>query len=236
MVASRFSFENNTNSRFRLQISPVLFSRRAKSSSCRMPPCSHTSLSFSPSPHAASAGYKQPTRQQLKTAAGLHKNEDYAPESTFPAPLVLPGDDLATDPKCPPQSFRSWLREKNRNEVTARRKTIYIADFPRTDIDDADSMRSWAQPKLGKTARAGSSQNESPIIADIIPYRSAFFHPLPVKALRTPLQFSSWSSRTSRKATKNPPRLALSTPTEATLIRYRPCPDGLFPAQLNLNE
>ena len=193
--------------------------------------CSHTSLSFSPSPYAASTGYTQPTRQQLRTAAGVGKNEAYPPESTFPAPLVLPGDELVFDPKYPPQSFRSWLREKDRNDVTPDRKTIYIADSPRAD--SLAFVRSWAQPKLGEKT---GSQTESPVIADIITYLSAFFHPLPTKALQTPLQFSDWSSHPLRKATKSPPKLALSTPTEATLIRYRQCPDGVFQSQLNLNE
>ena len=195
-----------------------------------MPLCSHTALSFSPSPYAASTGYTQPNRQQLATAAGLRKGEEYPPASTFPAPLVLPGDELEYDPKYPSQSFRSWLREKNRNEVTPGRRTIYIADSPRID-NTADFMRSWAQPQLGK-----KSQTESPVIADMITYLSAFFHPLLVKDLQTQFQFSAWSTHPSRKPTKATQKVALTTYIDTTLIRHRQCPDGLFQSQLNLNE
>ena len=201
-----------------------------------MPSCSHSSLSFSPSPYAASTGHAQRTRRQLKTASGLHQNDKYPPESTFPAPLILPGDDLAEDPKCPAQSLRSWLGERNRNNVTARRKTIYIADSPSTDDHQAGFMRSWTKPKLEKRARAGNSQAESPAIADVITYLSAFYHPLPVKPLGTPLRFSKWSSRPSKKGSTEPAKVALCTPTEPTLIHHRPCPDGLYSYQLDLNE
>lgn len=42
--------------------------------------------------------------------------------TTFPAPLVLPGNQIAYDPEYPPQSYQDWLDDEDRNPVTTRRR------------------------------------------------------------------------------------------------------------------
>lgn len=51
-------------------------------------------------------GYRRPSGQALFTAAtGSRKRYQTHPklDTAYPPPLILPGDDLAEDPKYPPQ-------------------------------------------------------------------------------------------------------------------------------------
>ena len=198
--------------------------------------CPHSGLSYSPSAHAVTAGYKQPTMRQLTAAAGLRKGVEYPSETTFPAPLVLPGDELSYgyDPKDDPQNLRSWLEEPERNEITVHRKTIYVAAPPKID-SSVEYMRPWSQPVLGKKAsKTSSTPSSSPNTDDIISYLSAFYHPLPIKRFARPtLRFSTWPD-----SPKTPHKIALATPTEATLIRSRQTPISSSPFfhQLNLSD
>lgn len=165
--------------------------------------CSHTRLLTTPSPHAEEVGYKRFTAQQLFTAAtGSRKRvsrgyEEYS--GLFPAPLVLPGDELVHDPKCPPQSFKSWLNEPARNEITQRRKTVYVAAPPHLKEEMAGVMRDWTAP-LGEallTPKQGLVQQ--PAIDGVLSYLSAFFHGLPVKMLDDQLEWSAWSEDSKQK-------------------------------------
>src|SRR5277367_761076 len=101
--------------------------------------CTHTTISLTSSSHASVASYKRPTAQQrvaATTASGHVKSGqgiEIPDAGTYPAPLVLPGDDLALDPHYPPQSLRAWLRGKDRNKVTPDRRTIYFVAPPDMD-------------------------------------------------------------------------------------------------------
>ncbi len=65
-------------------------------------------LDFNPSVHAAEAGYRRPLEERRVAAAGKrHADVDGISAASFPAPLVLPNDDLSLDPGCPPQSVQS---------------------------------------------------------------------------------------------------------------------------------
>ncbi|GLB38158.1 putative archaelysin family metallopeptidase 2 [Lyophyllum shimeji] len=207
--------------------------------------CSHTSLSFVPSANAVTAGYRGFTAQQRASAAvpvasRSKKNAsdvDHAPISTFPAPLVLPKDDLSMDPRCPPQSLRSWLRSEERNEVTPKRNVIYVAAPP--DVaSDVQFVRTWSQPQALETSAAISP----PRVKDVMEYLAAFYHGLSVRLLPPPkLCFASWDagvpkrSKSKSKATI-PPYIGLNTATECVRIRSRPSADGDFTAQLNLDD
>ncbi|KAL9130628.1 MAG: hypothetical protein Q9217_001242 [Psora testacea] len=204
--------------------------------------CAHSVLTFSPSPNASLAGYTRPTPLQRTTAARLKKSQTID-EWTFPAPLVLPNDDLAYDVKCPAQSLRSWIREKDRNEVTAGRKTIYIAAPPEIAHEVRHNVASSSAPLDHR--RPSKDRVPTPPVQDLVSYMAAFFHGLPVKLLssaETPLRFTTWDDDNKKKAGKKrgisnkPSSIALATSTEATRIRARPCPDGAFPYQLNLND
>ena len=148
------------------------------------PPCGHANLTFSPSSEASIAGYKRPTLPQRiaattpqGTAKGVAakkvttKEEEEA--SAFPAPLVLPEDELSWDPKYPPQSLRSWIRGKDRNEVTPERRTVYLVPPP--DLDSGlDFVKRWTHPKA---ARAVNEKRVGfPRTADVLRYLEVFYY------------------------------------------------------------
>jgi archaemetzincin len=149
--------------------------------------CDHTTLRFSSTQHSTEIGYSRATPEQrvaattptgvINKAAG--KKIDYSElEATFPAPLILPDDDLALDPRYPPQSLRSWILEKYRNQVTLERRTIYLAAPPAVD-PRLGFVKKWTQPR-----RKGiSSKIKQPIAQDVLSYLEAFYHGLPVKML-----------------------------------------------------
>lgn len=231
--------------------------------------CSH-SLHLGSSPHAAEVGYKQPLRAQLLAAtlpSGRipkafetgHSDDSLRcapPPGTFSAPLVLPGDDLAYDPKYPAQSLRSFIHEKHRNEITRKRGTIYVIPPPAVanEVEFADS---WIHP----SEKAPSNPATLVEVEDIVSYLTAFFHPIPVKLFTEGLTFTTWSddselqskgkSESKSNASQNLPQyIGLATTTSCTRIRCRPCPPSspssisssrsevnrLFPAQLQLSD
>ncbi|KDR74050.1 hypothetical protein GALMADRAFT_212230 [Galerina marginata CBS 339.88] len=204
--------------------------------------CEHTLLRFEPSAHAESVGYRRsPTQQRAAAAVSVtRKNKKYSPDhdndipySAFPGPLILPNDDLALDPRYPPQSLRSWLRLKERNEVTPKKNVIYVAAPP--DINsNVQFVRSWSNSqKLGKLPSVTPPQ-----VADVTDYLSAFYHGLPVKPFTAKeLCFSSWDAGTAKRSkSRIPTYIGLNTSTECVGIRVRPSPDGVFAAQLNLDD
>lgn len=208
--------------------------------------CEHPSLSFELSTHAEVVGYRILTAQQRAAASvsATHRNNKVASTngdtsaSTFPAPLVLPNDALSIDPRCPPQSLRSWLHLEDRNEVTTRRNKIYVAAPPHTD-SSVQFMQSWSHPQKGSKVE----NITTPCVEDVIDYLAAFYHGLPVKLLPPPnLCFVSWDTPTPKRSKSKslkstiPPYIGLNTPTECVRIRTRPSPDGVFAAQLNLDD
>ncbi|KAK0621981.1 hypothetical protein B0T17DRAFT_535575 [Bombardia bombarda] len=163
--------------------------------------CSHSALQVEVSPAAAEAGFTRPSLGARKAAATpqgranaavqQHEIDDF----TFPAPLVLPDDILYLDPNDEePQSLLSWIREKYRNPITARRKTIYVAAVP-IITDEVSFMNAWTVPaNMSPGKSKGKAQTEatpipSPTIPDTIAYLTAFYHPLPVKQLPLPTSF-----------------------------------------------
>ncbi|KAL8666100.1 MAG: hypothetical protein Q9168_007563, partial [Polycauliona sp. 1 TL-2023] len=209
--------------------------------------CDHDTLLFNSSSHAISSGYKQSIHKPTSTK---RKPSSHSAKLTNPAPLVLPGDELALDPKYPPQSVRSWQNDKDRNAVTPQRNVIYVAAHPGAD-EDVDFVESWADANLGQQKQTSASKHlspSSPATQDIISYLSAFYHPLCIKPCPVPLTFTSWedvppprkvnttSSKRKRKPSM-PSCIALRTNSFKTQIRTRsPSPDALYPAQLNIND
>ena len=207
--------------------------------------CKHENLIYEPSPHAAAVGYRSHTAAQLSTAAGKNKNGSIEPSDTFPAPLVLPGDELAEDPRYPSQSFRSWLRAQDRTGINPKRRIIYVAAPPETDVD---FIRLWGTPGiLTQKAQPSASKRRildrvsPPDTKDVIDYLAAFYHGMPVKQLPISLKYSTWDQDNtkavkSRSKTSVPPFIALNTAQESIRISARACPDDLFSAQLGLND
>lgn len=201
--------------------------------------CQHQDLCFEPSPHAEEAGYRRPTAQQRATAAGKAKNSATpVSDSTFPAPLLLPGDDLALDPRYPAQSLRSWLREKDRNEVTDIRNVIYVGG-QLGHAADLTFVCDWAHPTIDgidTSVNAATRPNHE----DVAPYLRAFFHGMQVKCLpEETFHFTRWENRHSKPKKKaksaDPRMIGLATSTEIVGIRTRPSSDKKF-HQLNLDD
>ena len=205
--------------------------------------CAHTTLLVDPSPNAAEVGYRKYTPQQLANASVNGKGEPVS-LIAFPRPLVLPGDDLSEDPRCPPQSLRSWLREPDRNEVTSRRNKIYVASPPviGRNIRIIDQ---WATPQssnglggaeLRKALKAQGSA--TPAMEGVEEYLRAFYTGMSVTRLSPGFEFTNWDDVKSSKARNQsiPCYVGLQRLDEVVGIRARPCPDGMFKAQLNLND
>lgn len=248
--------------------------RSSKTSQTVQSRCFHKALHFEPSLHAAEVGYEQPSSKERIIAAtlnGVTANEK-GPEnltlknllpSSFPAPLVLPGkvpglfhrnlcltnrcssdDDLAYDPEYEPQSLTSWAEEEERNEVTKKRKTVYVIASP--DIDpEIDFVRKWASPRIGKGRNVAAEPTPSPKLEDVIAYLRAFYTGMTVKALPTQYQFATWDSPPAKpsrqKRNDSTPYIGLTTSSSTVRIRTRPTPSTTgtftpFTHQLNLND
>ncbi|KAK1660155.1 hypothetical protein BDP55DRAFT_532589, partial [Colletotrichum godetiae] len=164
--------------------------------------------------------------------------------STFPGPLVLPDDDLALEPRYPPQSLRSWATGEWRNRITEGRKTLYVADFPGVEEGLASMVREWEVPVLEGAATDGFGGGlKQPRVEDVVSYFEAFYHPLPVEILPTAFRFVKWDESVplrGKEKKETPFRIGLATGSSANAavigIRCRPSPDGIAKYQLNLND
>lgn len=201
--------------------------------------CTHLSICYTSSPHARTVGFKRPDKAE-RLAAG-EPTEAPLPEvkcvvdnpEIFPPPLILPGDELSEDPECPPQSYREWLREEERNPVTGKRRTVYVVPAPLVG-DEVSFMKSWSMPRDGgETPRV-----HRPKFLDICDYLASFYHGLPVKALtQSPPKFMSWEeSKKSKRPRRDPQYVGLRVADECVGIRTRACPDGVYSKQLNLDD
>ncbi|KAK5728597.1 hypothetical protein LTR15_001734 [Elasticomyces elasticus] len=201
----------------------------------------HDSLTFDVSSNAEEVGYKRPSDLQRFAATqpsgrapkALQADQVLA-ASTFPAPLVLPGDELSWDPKYPPQSFRAWKQLKKRNAVTAQRRKLYVIGPPDT-AEVVSHVNGWTVPD------DASDSVTAPAIKDVVDYLSAFYHGLPVTLLTTPrLRYVNWSDDNKKKVsassawTKRVKDIGLETGEEVVRIRARK--QEVFAAQLNLND
>lgn len=225
--------------------------------------CLHSELIFESSPHADEAGFRQEDWRRRCAAtipsgrappinrATSKPNGNSPPQgqdasllaSLFPAPLVLSGDDLALDPASPPQSLASWLRGKHRNKFTPNRKTLYVANIPAVS-KDVSIVDQWAQPELENTSKASkgkanvSERLKPPNPDNVRDYLEAFYHGLTIKRFTQTLEFTAWQSEDKRRSKKGATSsfIGLRCGPSCTRIRTRPCPDGTFAQQLNLDD
>lgn len=204
-------------------------------------------INFESSIHADEVGFRRPTAQQRTTSAGKKKQDtDEGLRGTFPAPLVLPGDDLSFDTRCPQQTLLSWVREKERNEVTSERNVVYVVSSPGIE-SEVDFVHSWGNPQFkGVVGRRKASTKapdvSSPDIQDVLEYMKAFYHGINVELLSLEqLRFTNWNDADSKSLeansnTKLPKYIGLATSAETIGIRTRPSKDGVFKGQLNLDD
>ena len=204
-----------------------------------MSSCAHVPLTFGTGT-SVRFDYRQPTEKQIhealhvsdpprkklkKSSKDSHGAAGIDP-STFPAPLVLPGGELAHDPEYPPQSVQEWIDEEARNEVTKRHRTIYLVPPPSIS-DEVPFVNTWTAPAQTKK----SDEAELPNTEDVAEYLRAFYHGMPVKVLSNPkVEFNLWEQTKTSKA-KAPQRqtsaaesmgpIGLSTGSELVCIRAR---------------
>ncbi|KAI2615782.1 hypothetical protein GGS26DRAFT_579086 [Hypomontagnella submonticulosa] len=232
--------------------------------------CPHDAIQLEPSAYAKTAGYNWPALDRRLAAttnsgrnplAARGKSPDVLEKLTqdaanalsdvFPGPLVLPEDELACNPKYPPQSFRSWNHEdlrKNR-KPNKKRKTLYVAAAP--EIEAATGfMREWVHPRVGRGKGKGKGKGgkipsnqelEPPDVDDIIKYTGAFYHGMLVKRFPQRLRFVPWtepkkSATRSESESGDTKFVGLAVGNNCTRVRVRPSPDGMFGGQLNLSD
>ena len=206
---------------------------------------------------SARYGYQQPSADQIEEAQyvsaparkKLKRSNQHADtvndfgsadatvhRSTFPSPLVLPGDHLWHDPDEPQQSVQEWIELPERNKVTNRRRTIYVVPPP--GVSNAVLfVKDWMTPKV-KTTKM-SDCPKLPRTEDVVDYLAAFYHGLPVRIFDTAkLEFMNWDNPepSSQKKAPTSPHIALSTGSEAIRIRTRTLQGKAFDGQLNLND
>jgi archaemetzincin len=199
--------------------------------------CQHHILHLDPSSFAPLAGYTQPTKQKraaaLTTSGRAAKVASSESNQTFPAPLVLPFDELNYDPDCSPQSVSSWLHEEARNKLKFEigRDTLYIGRVPRVG-EDVSFMRDWNVPMNG-----APEQEASPDADLFVDYLKAFYYGMNVETLPTPLAWTAWNRTSQPQRRANLPKhVALAYGDQRVRIRVRKAPDQAFAAQLNLDD
>ncbi|KAH7491616.1 hypothetical protein KRP22_002916 [Phytophthora ramorum] len=204
-----------------------------------MASCDHDALCLDPSSYAQRAGYTRRTLQQRVAAsrpsgrAPAKSNMEEPDASTFPAPLLLPDDDLAWDPKYGTQSLKSWLQEPYRNQITDERKTVYVVPVPSVAAK-VKHVKDWCQPKLPSQSKASAPRPDG---KDVVEYLSAFYANLPVKLLTKPkLEFTSWDDGRPAMKRSKVSYIGLAIGTQAVRIRARPSSDGIFDGQFNLED
>ncbi|KAL7908317.1 hypothetical protein GGI35DRAFT_486392 [Trichoderma velutinum] len=212
--------------------------------------CKHSHLYLDGSPHASTVGFKRATERQRIIAAtkdgrfrknlGLLTTKELLEDGmTFPGPLILPDDDLAEDPEYPPQDFREWRDEEERNPVTRERKSIYIVPSP-SITQEVYKMQAWSVCTSENVIIERDLQAaEPPKLQDILEYLSAFFHGMDVKLFTKPFQWKKWDKYTGTilKTPDTERRIGLMTPSKELFgIRCRASPDGVSSMQVNLDD
>ncbi|KAG5658540.1 hypothetical protein KAF25_010721 [Fusarium avenaceum] len=219
--------------------------------------CPHTSLYIDCSPAAQDTGFARPNIQKRilavsqngKRSRGVPVLQEEAMKDpwTFPGPLVLPEDDLAMDPDDEGHPFKEWcerVSKDERNEVTTRKKTLYVIPPPVIPSEMEETMKDWHKPVLPRSAASGLDKwtSASPQVGDLLSYLRAFYHPMEV--LQSPLTFTwrpweepSKAKSRSKKASKTT-NIGLETPGEPEIygVRCRPSLDGHARMQLQLGD
>ncbi|KAH6905155.1 hypothetical protein BKA70DRAFT_508263 [Coprinopsis sp. MPI-PUGE-AT-0042] len=216
--------------------------------------CEHSALATGPSRYASISGFNPPTQQQIKDALSTASSttsqtrrrdanaiQECSP-GTFPAPLVLPNDELFYDPECPGQTMKEWAGERKKISAKAKRKVVYVA-APPSIHKDASFIQDWTLPTslVGKVPPPDASA--APRTGDVLEYLEAFYHGVAVRPFPTPLSFGLWEDeepapKHSRGLSKSssPRYISLQTSTSATRVRVRTDPDKTFPKQLCLDD
>ncbi|KAF3921101.1 Archaemetzincin-2 [Arthrobotrys entomopaga] len=216
----------------------------------RKKPCCR-SLRLECSPNAAKVGYTRPTETTLRTAATTFARKHISdagsvpPATTFPAPLILPGDDLSNDPKYPAQSLTRFKRLPERNPITYPRLKLYTLTLPTTSPDTPE-FETWTLPVDPDTQTPIDEPSFSPSPPswkDVESYFTPFFHPLEVTPYPSPITITKWPTKKPPPPTSSSqlPNMCLATSSsrKKQKIRVRKAPKGdeaCYTHQLNLSD
>ncbi|KAF2009138.1 hypothetical protein BU24DRAFT_428660 [Aaosphaeria arxii CBS 175.79] len=166
---------------------------------------------------------------------------------SYPGPLVLPWDDLNLDPDDEPQSFKEWLNMQSRNKPTQERHTIYVVEVPEV-TDEVSFMSGWTKPILASDEVTNGKDGppiekpefgkdlEPPVAEPIMDYIEAFYHGITVKRFDQPLRYISAEKKRERNPRRLPKCIKLAYGKRSMEISVRASRDGVFRAQLNLND
>lgn len=177
-----------------------------------------------PSRVAQQTGYRRPNRLESAKAAGLIDVSLFE-DADYPAPLVLPNDEIDFDPEYPPQSFSDWQKHITPMSLPFKRTKIYLVPPPGWTEKASFSYRNeWPHRHL---LPPGSES--------IVEYLAAFYDGFEVLQLRKEkLTFDEWIEE--GEAEQSQSFVALNTGTESIRIRKRPMPNKGRGFQLNLND
>ncbi|KAG9688615.1 hypothetical protein KCU95_g10145, partial [Aureobasidium melanogenum] len=177
-----------------------------------------------PSKVAEQTGYHRPSKAQRARAAGLKDDSTFKDED-YPAPLVLPNDELDSDPKYPLQSVTEWQNLLTPKILPYKRKKIYVAGPPGF-TKDCPPLQKIQWPHRHPLP---------PNYKHVLEYLAAFYTGFEVIELpKETLCFDKWSNAEDPKPSES--FVALNTTKESIRIRKRPMPKNGRGFQLNLND
>ena len=215
--------------------------------------CKHADIQFEPSPHAKAVRFQASSIKDLfKGATGeggepTKEFQQYAAQ--FPAPLVLPDDELSHNPDYEAQPVKPWFTANYRNRITSARHKIYVANVPSFDQESTHSgeIHSWINPRSDAVPKK-TKLAPVPGISDVLEYMKAFFQGLPVLLLPDPLMWTEWLEvcrcikNHGCKHSNKIDKIGLVSTGSGTVTRIRVRERNseehysAYPAQLNLND
>ncbi|CAD0092381.1 unnamed protein product [Aureobasidium mustum] len=186
--------------------------------------CNHSNHLFKPSIVAEYTGYLRPSKPQRAKAAGYSDDSNFN-DDDFPAPLVLPNDEIDSDPKYPAQTLSEWKQLLTPSILPYKRKKIFVAAPPgfTKECPELDKMQ-WPH-----------THPVPPRYEHVLKYLAAFYTGFDVVELpKDTLVFDNWSE--GEDSNLNGCFVALKTPKESIRIRERPMTNNTRGFQLNLND
>ncbi|THV84004.1 hypothetical protein D6D29_03448 [Aureobasidium pullulans] len=135
-----------------------------------------------PSRVAQQIGYRRPNRLERAKAAGLIDVSLFE-DADYPAPLVLPNDEIDFHPDYPPQSLSDWQKHITPKSLPIKRTKIYLVPPPGWTEKASFSYRNeWPHRHL-----------LPPSSESIVEYLAAFYHGFEVLQLpKETLTFDEW--------------------------------------------